>query len=271
VSELRLVQFFADNRKSGDDIMGKIVAIHSFRGGTGKTNISANIAGLLAKIGLKVGLIDTDIQSPGIHVLFGLNEDSIHKTLNDFVWGNCKIEEAAHDVTSTLGEAAEGKLYLVPSSIKAGDIAKILREGYNPAKLGDSLKALDDALDLDAIIVDTHPGCNDATLLVMALADVLGIILRPDQQDYQGTGVTMRIARSLEVPVVKMIVNKSPALFNPDLVKEKVEQAYDNEVTAIIPHSDQLMALSSSAVYAIRYPNDPVTTQFKQVTKALLA
>ena len=42
--------------------MAKIVTIHSFRGGTGKTNISGNIASLLAKIGLRVGLIDTDIQ-----------------------------------------------------------------------------------------------------------------------------------------------------------------------------------------------------------------
>jgi MinD-like ATPase involved in chromosome partitioning or flagellar assembly len=105
----------------------------------------------------------------------------------------------------------------------------------------------------------------------MALADVLGLILRPDQQDYQGTGVTMKIAKSLEVPNIKMIVNKSPALFNPDMVKEKVQQAYGNEVTAVIPHSDQLMALSSAAVYAIKYPEDELTKQFKQVTKALLA
>jgi septum site-determining protein MinD len=250
--------------------MGKIVTIHSFRGGTGKTNISANIAGLLAKIGLKVGIVDTDIQSPGIHVLFGLDEGSIDKTLNDFVWGNCKIEDAAHDVTAELGGDAEGKLYLVPSSIKASDVAKILREGYNHAKLGDGLKALDAALGLDVIVVDTHPGCNDVTLLTMALADVLGLILRPDQQDYQGTGVTMRIARSLEVPSVKIIVNKSPALFNPEMVKDKVTQAYDSDVVAVIPHSDQLMALASAGVYAVKYPDDALTTQFKQITKALL-
>ena len=251
--------------------MGKIVTIHSFRGGTGKTNISANIAALLAKVGLRVGLIDTDIQSPGIHVLFGLDEKSIKNTLNDFVWGKCKIDATAHDVTSTLGNGVEGKLFLVPSSIKAGDVAKILREGYNHAKLGDGLQEFSDALELDALIVDTHPGCNDATLLTMALADVLGLLLRPDQQDYQGTGVTMKIAQSLEVPEVKIIVNKSPALFNPDLVKDKVEDAYKSEVTAVVPHSDELMALQSAAVYAIKYPDDDLTKQFKQITKALLA
>ena len=49
--------------------MSKIISIHSFRGGTGKSNTTANLAGLLAAEGRRVGVIDTDIQSPGIHVL----------------------------------------------------------------------------------------------------------------------------------------------------------------------------------------------------------
>ena len=52
--------------------MSRIVSIHSFRGGTGKSNTTANLAAILAASGRRVGVIDTDIQSPGIHVLFGL-------------------------------------------------------------------------------------------------------------------------------------------------------------------------------------------------------
>ena len=50
--------------------MSKIISIHSFRGGTGKSNTTANLAALLAAQGLRVAVIDTDINSPGIHVLF---------------------------------------------------------------------------------------------------------------------------------------------------------------------------------------------------------
>ena len=53
--------------------MSKIISIHSFRGGTGKSNTTANVTAHLALQGLRVGVIDTDIQSPGIHVLFGMN------------------------------------------------------------------------------------------------------------------------------------------------------------------------------------------------------
>ena len=52
--------------------MSKIIAVHSYRGGTGKSNTTANLAAIYAQQGLRVGVVDTDIQSPGIHILFGL-------------------------------------------------------------------------------------------------------------------------------------------------------------------------------------------------------
>jgi MinD-like ATPase involved in chromosome partitioning or flagellar assembly len=43
--------------------MFKLVAVHSFRGGTGKSNVTANLATLLAWTGKQVGVVDTDLQS----------------------------------------------------------------------------------------------------------------------------------------------------------------------------------------------------------------
>jgi MinD-like ATPase involved in chromosome partitioning or flagellar assembly len=80
--------------------MSQIVSIHSFRGGTGKSNLTANLATLLVVAGQRVGVIDTDIQSPGLHILFGLQEAEIRHALNDYLWGACAIEHTAHDVTS---------------------------------------------------------------------------------------------------------------------------------------------------------------------------
>ena len=67
--------------------MAAIVSVHSFRGGTGKSNTTANVAAILALSGKRVGVIDADIQSPGIHVLFGLAGDDISASLNDFLFG----------------------------------------------------------------------------------------------------------------------------------------------------------------------------------------
>jgi chromosome partitioning protein len=44
--------------------MKKCIAFHSYKGGTGKSPISANISVLLVKMGYNVLLIDRDVYAP---------------------------------------------------------------------------------------------------------------------------------------------------------------------------------------------------------------
>jgi septum site-determining protein MinD len=251
--------------------MSAIISVHSFRGGTGKSNTTANLATLLAADGRRVGVIDTDIQSPGIHVLFGLDEEQMVHSLNDYLWGKCDIKQTAHDVTPDLGLGSQGKVFLFPSSIKAGDIARVLREGYDVGLLNDGVHEAVKALELDVLLIDTHPGLNEETLLSIAISDALAIILRPDQQDYQGTGVTVEVARKLGVPHMLLVVNKVPAVFDTREVKTRVEQTYGCEVAAVLPHSEEMMALASSGVFVARHPDHPITAALREVATRLLA
>ena len=251
--------------------MSQIISIHSYRGGTGKSNTTANLAALLAADGRRVGVVDTDIQSPGIHILFGLDEAEIHHSLNDYLCGNCHIKETAHDVTPRLGGNISGRVFLIPSSMKAGDIARVLREGYDVGVLRDGFHELIEALKLDLLMIDTHPGLNEETLLSIALCDALAIVLRPDQQDYQGTSVTVEVARKLDVPRLVLIINKVPAVFDVADVKARVEQTYNCEVAAVLPHSDEMMVLASAGIFVLRYPDHPITAALKQVAAKLSA
>ena len=250
--------------------MAKIISIHSFRGGTGKSNIAANVATLLAAEGRRVGVIDTDIQSPGIHVLFGLAGQEIGQALNDYLWGRCEIERAARDVTPNLGAELPGRVFLIPSSIKPGEITRVLREGYDAQVLTRGLRSLIQALKLDVLLIDTHPGLNEETLLSIVISHVLAVILRPDQQDYEGTGVTVEVARQLKVPHLVLIVNKVPAVFDAAGVKAKMEQVYQCPVAAVLPHSDEVMALASAGIFALRYPDHPVTAALRRIAASLM-
>jgi septum site-determining protein MinD len=257
--------------------MSKIISVHSFRGGTGKSNTTANLAALYAGMGLRVGIVDTDIQSPGIHVLFGLKEDDIRFSLNDYLWGKCDIEKTAIDVTPHLRASAGadfpagGQIFLIPSSIKVGEIARVLREGYDVGLLNDGFQNLVSALELDILLIDTHPGLNEETLLSIAISDALAIIMRPDQQDFQGTGVTVEVARKLDVPRMLLIVNKTPTSFNFAEVQNNVRQTYNCEVGAILPHSDEMMTLASAGVFVLNFPNHPITASLRSVAQRLIA
>ena len=250
--------------------MAKIISVHSFRGGTGKSNTTANVAAMLALDGQRVGVVDTDIQSPGIHVLFGLAGEEIDQTLNDYLWGKCSVQMTARDVTPNLGSDLKGRVFLIPSSIQPGEITRVLREGYDAHLLTQGFRDLIDDLELDVLMIDTHPGLGEETLLSIVISHTLAIILRPDQQDYEGTGVTVKVARQLKVPRMMLIVNKVPAVFDSDQLKAKVEQTYDAPVAAVLPHSYELMALASNGIFSLHYPDHPVTKLYRQAAARLV-
>ena len=51
-------------------VNGKIVTFYSYKGGTGRTMALANVGWILASTGLKVLVVDWDLDSPGLHRYF---------------------------------------------------------------------------------------------------------------------------------------------------------------------------------------------------------
>ncbi|WP_019503681.1 MinD/ParA family protein [Pleurocapsa sp. PCC 7319] len=251
--------------------MCQIISVHSFRGGTGKSNLTANLAASMALQGQRVGVVDTDIQSPGIHIIFGLDEDHMNYSLNDYLWGNCQIKDTAYDVSHVLKTAkTSGSLYLIPSSIKAGQIARILREGYDVAHLNDGLNELIRALDLDYLLIDTHPGLNEETLLSIAISDRLVVILRPDQQDFQGTAVTLEVARKLDMSNIMLVVNKALSSSNLDALQHNMEMTYKTPVVGIVPLSEEIAQLGSRDIFCLNYPNHPLSLTVANITAQIV-
>lgn len=256
--------------------MAKVISTHSFRGGTGKSNTTANLAVLVARAGNRVGVIDTDIQSPGIHVIFQLPESRVEHALNDFLYGKCTIEEAAYDVTdAAIGtvepDADRPRVFLIPSSVNVGEIGKVLKEGYDVAKLNDGIQQLIQELALDYLFIDTHPGVNEETLLSIAISDKLVLVMRPDSQDFQGTAVTAELARRLEIPEMMILINKVPPNMDVVQLRERVEKAYGAEVAAMLPMNYEIVRLASSGIFVNRYPEHPMTLALKQVAERVMA
>lgn len=248
----------------------KTVVIHSFRGGTGKSNFTSNLAISMAKQGKRVGIIDTDLQSPGIHLLFGLDDETITLTLNDYLWGRCALYEAAYDLSHLLGQSAPGAIYLIPASVKASDITRILREGYQEEKLLDGFLDINRDLNLDFLLIDSHPGMNPETLQAIASANLLLLVLRPDYQDYQDTAVMVELARMLSVEEISLIVNRALPGFNVETYRQELEAAYAVPVAGILPFCEEMMHLSSSEIFCVCYPDHPLTKVIDQIGQQLI-
>lgn len=250
--------------------MPKVIAIHSYRGGTGKSNLTANLATTVAQQGYRVGVVDTDMPSPGIHNIFGLEPETVTRTLNSYLWGEADLADSAYDIGQTLNFGCEGQLFLVPSSCKADDIARILKDGYDVRLLNDGFRQLVKTLELDYLFIDTHPGLSKETFLTIAISHCLLLIVRPDKQDYQGTAVTLDVARQLNVRHGQIVINKALSCLDPEVLRHKVEETYGVPVAGLFPLSEDVVKLASEGVFCLRHPEHPVTQEFQAVARRIM-
>jgi MinD-like ATPase involved in chromosome partitioning or flagellar assembly len=231
---------------------------------------------MIARRGYRVGIIDTDIQSPGVHVLFDLDDQRIRLTLNDYLWRRCEMEEAAYNVTPELDDAArrpgggEPAIFIIPSSIKPEEIAKVLREGYDIGRLNDGIHEMGQQLNLDYVLIDTHPGVNEETLLSIAMSDMLIVVLRPDRQDYLGTAVTVDLARKLDVGNMLLVVNKIPPGMDVPALREQVESAYSVSTGAALPLCQEMAHLGSAGLFVIRNPSHELSRLIGELADRIL-
>ncbi len=184
--------------------------------------------------------------------------------------GKCRLAEAAYNVTAYLDGQITGQVFLIPASSAPRKIMQVVDQGYDVHRLDQDVGALVNDLRLDVLIIDTVGGLNEETVLAMVLADAVAIILRPDQQDYQGTAVMVEVARRLDVPRLRLVVNEVPALLDPAQLKVQVEHVYACRVAAVLPHADELRSLASTGIFVLRYPDHPLTELYRDVAGRLV-
>jgi MinD-like ATPase involved in chromosome partitioning or flagellar assembly len=244
------------------------IAAHSFRGGTGKSNTAANLAAILALRGKRVGIIDLDLLAPGLHVLFNVPKEALKWTLNDFLWERCKVKDIVIDITDML-QIKNGKLFFVPASIKAEDVLRIIRTGYEVSMFSDGIDNIIKEFNLDYLWIDTHPGIHEDTLLAIATCETVLTVMRLDKQDYTGTAITLELTRRFGKKLY-LLINMVPHGVPEGYIKKEVEQTYGESVLGVIPFSEDLMAVRSGEVFCLKHPDHPYTKVINSIVDKLL-
>lgn len=176
----------------------QVITFHSYKGGTGKTTLAANLAALLAKKGNNVCIVDIDVYAPSLHAYFGdIVQNKIKNTLNDYIVGACGVDDLLVQVTpipqlSDKGSQS-GKIIGCFSSSKREDILKI--EGVKEDKNRMSMlkrfinfrEELIEKNDIDYIIMDSSPGIRFWAINALALSDIVFLTLKMGDMDIGGT------------------------------------------------------------------------------------
>lgn len=188
-----------------------IIAVSSGKGGVGKSTVSANLAIALARLGYKVGLLDTDIFGPSMPKMFNVEDARPYAVKKD---GRDLIEPI---------EAYGVKLLSIGFFVNP-DTATLWRGGMATSALK-QLIADADWGELDYFILDTPPGTSDIHLTLLQTLAITGAIIVSTPQQVAladaRKGVDMYKNDKVNVPILGLIENM--AWFTP---KELPENRY---------------------------------------------
>jgi MinD-like ATPase involved in chromosome partitioning or flagellar assembly len=247
--------------------MASSIAVHSFKGGTGKTTITANLAVALVSHGKNVGVMDMDLEGPGLHVLFNVDPAQIPHTLNDVLLDKAHPEEAAVPMNDRLGLKGEGKLYFSPASTKIDEMLRTLRTGFEVESFSKAVSKLEDQFELDYLLIDTHPGLENDTLLAMGVCNHLLIVSRLDQQDIFGTGVMVKVASTLGKST-HLVVNMIPAGlkgYQASKLASGIGNQFNVHLAGWFPFSDEVQRSLSRSVFILAERRHSMTDKFQEL------
>ena len=180
-----------------------IVAVSSGKGGVGKSTVAANLAISLARLGYKVGLLDTDIFGPSMPKMFNVEDARPYAVEKD---GRQLIEPV---------EQYGVKLLSIGFFVNP-DTATLWRGGMATNALK-QLIADTDWGELDYFILDTPPGTSDIHLTLLQTLAITGavIVSTPQQVALADArkGIDMYRNEKVNVPILGLVENM--AWFTP--------------------------------------------------------
>lgn len=183
----------------------EIITAHSFRGGTGKTNIVANLSYVLAKAGYRVGVVDADTSHPSLHVIYGLGGKQPHPTLAEYLLGQCDLNEIVHDISTKVG--LKDCLYIIPSNLNEEKITEIVKHDFDFGRLYRGLREIGNNNDLDFLLLDTKPELDEKIMLFFTITNLLLVVTRFDEADIRGTKELLKIVNYFKVPSIYVVPN----------------------------------------------------------------
>lgn len=199
-------EFTSAKRPEPDKLLPQvknIIAVSSGKGGVGKSTVSVNLAIALAKLGYKVGLLDTDIFGPSIPKMLGVEGERPYA-----------VEKEGRQLIVPV-EKYGIKLLSIGFFVNP-ETATLWRGGMATSALK-QLIADADWGDLDYFILDTPPGTSDIHLTLLQTLAITGAVIVSTPQKVAladaRKGIGMYKNDKVNVPILGLVENM--AWFTP--------------------------------------------------------
>jgi septum site-determining protein MinD len=244
-------------------MMGRIVAVHSYKGGTGKTLLSINLAAALAEQGKKVCLFDLDFRAPSLTTL--LKIEKAECWLNDYLNGTCEIDKTLLNISDRLHDS--GKLFVAlanPATEAIRDMSAKDRK-WEMRALGRLLTLRTSLLgdkSFDYLIMDTSPGLQYSSINAIVSADLVLVATTFDRSDVDGTRRMLRELYDLFEKKTEVVLNKVldvSSKAGKEEIQSKINDVYQVPLLGIVPCFCDILKARGGIIFVQEKPDHPFT------------
>lgn len=258
----------------------KAIAIHSSRGGTGKTVIATNLAAILANQGLNVALLDLDFRAPSLATVFSeAIKIPVKYWLNDFLNGKCDAEQTLIGVSEKYN--LKGRLLIGLANPDITAVRSIMEksrawEVTAVKKLFSLLSTLNE-MKVDFCFSDTSPGVQYSSINAIASSDLSLIITTLDSLDLRGTeDMLVELYDALDKNAMVLVNKFSPETrikSNPRNGKlvDKLERILKHPVIGVIPCYCDVLQTERTTILALEKPDHPFINDMVKIAEKLAA
>ena len=263
------IQYSAVSHQSSAVQAKHIIAIHSGKGGVGKSTVTANLAVALAQQGYRVGLLDADIHGPSMPKMFATEDCRPVSVEED---GRTLIEPIEQYGVKMLSIG----FFVNPESAviwRGGMASNAIKQLIEDAHWGE----------LDYFLIDLPPGTSDIHLTLISTLQLTGVIVVTTPQPVAlvdaRKGVEMFRNEKVNVPILGLIENMAwftPAelpenkyyIFGKDGGKALAEEL-DIPLLGQIPLVQSIREGGDNGVPIALQPGHPAANAFNEIVKAI--
>src|SRR3989337_3415355 len=262
----RCPSIFKSHEEAGEKAL--IVTFHSYKGGTGKTLLSVNLAIVFAKMGKRVCILDLDLRAPSLHSIF---RNRSNYWVNDYLNKACIIEKVLAECN--IKEVPNGKLLvgLANPSTEAIREMESKDRNWEIEALGRlfSLKAtLLNDMHLDYVFFDASPGLNYSSINAIVCAHIVLVVTSTDKSDVEGTRRMIHDLYELFDKKTRIIINRvqseyiSSKTYNDNSIKLETHQL---PIVGVVPCSCDVLGAGGECLFASEKPNHPFTKKLQEI------
>ncbi len=210
---------------------GKVVSVFSTKGGVGKSVIASNLGVALAEpIGVKVILLDLDLQFGDIGIMLGLKPE---RTIYDAAQVYDRLDAAMLKGFLTRHESG---LDVLLAPVRPEEA-----EAITTSRLSHIISLLRELADI--VVIDTPAAFDETVLTAIDKSDIVYAVATMDVASIKNTRISLQKLKQLgyDDDLIKLVLNRADSKVWLEL--SEVEHAVESDIVARIP-SDRLVPRS---------------------------